>query len=220
MIAPEGVRSDPGSACIRRPRSAPRCAHRHGRFRTYARLLSLRLPAAAILTGDAEIAQDYAISRIRTKTHEGCAYIKLGKRANATIRQLGYPTKNALKHWYREFARGDDLSAGYVRTIQQYSDEQKRIAVEHCLENGRCLAWTNKALGYPGREKLRAWIDEYQPGQAASSHRQLKRYHQIGAAQANGCGRSVLGRKSFVSAELQRCVNGVRQRPQFALAAP
>ena len=36
-------------------------------------------------------------------------YIKLGKRANAAIRQLGYPTKNALKHWYREFARGNDL---------------------------------------------------------------------------------------------------------------
>lgn len=37
-------------------------------------------------------------------------YIKLGKRANAAIRQLGYPTKNALKHWHRELARGNDLS--------------------------------------------------------------------------------------------------------------
>lgn len=26
-------------------------------------------------------------------------YIKLGKRVRATIRQLGYPTKNALKAW-------------------------------------------------------------------------------------------------------------------------
>ena len=97
-------------------------------------------------------------------------YIKLGKRANGTIRQLGYPTKNALKHWYREFARGDDLSAGYVRTKQRYSDEQKRIAVEHYLDNGRCLAWTVKALGYPGREKLSAWIDEYQPGDRRRVH--------------------------------------------------
>ena len=97
-------------------------------------------------------------------------YIKLGKRANATIRQLGYPTKNALKHWYREFAGGDDLSAGYVRTKQRYSDEQKRVAVEHYLENGRCLAWTIKALGYPGREKLSAWIDEYQPGDRRRVH--------------------------------------------------
>mgnify|MGYP001339380661 FL=1 len=30
-------------------------------------------------------------------------YIKLGKRIGLTIRQLGYPTKNALKTWYREY---------------------------------------------------------------------------------------------------------------------
>ena len=29
-------------------------------------------------------------------------YIKLGKRVGLTIRQLGYPTENALKGWYRE----------------------------------------------------------------------------------------------------------------------
>jgi transposase-like protein len=29
-------------------------------------------------------------------------YIKLGKRIAATIHQLGYPTKNALKSWHRE----------------------------------------------------------------------------------------------------------------------
>jgi transposase-like protein len=32
-------------------------------------------------------------------------YIKLGKRAQATIRELGYPTKNALKGWHREYQR-------------------------------------------------------------------------------------------------------------------
>jgi len=30
-------------------------------------------------------------------------YIRLGRRLNATIRQLGYPTKNALRDWYREY---------------------------------------------------------------------------------------------------------------------
>lgn len=29
-------------------------------------------------------------------------YIKLGKRVRATIRELGYPTKNTLMGWYRE----------------------------------------------------------------------------------------------------------------------
>ena len=31
-------------------------------------------------------------------------YIKLGRRVAVTIRQLGYPTKNALKSWHREVA--------------------------------------------------------------------------------------------------------------------
>jgi putative transposase len=35
--------------------------------------------------------------------------IKLGKRTGATIRQLGYPTKNALKSWYREYEQSRDL---------------------------------------------------------------------------------------------------------------
>lgn len=42
-------------------------------------------------------------------------YIKLGKRVGLTIRQLGYPTKNALKSWYREYEQRLDLPAGYVR---------------------------------------------------------------------------------------------------------
>jgi len=38
-------------------------------------------------------------------------YMKLGKRTGATIRQLGYPTKNALKSWHREFEQTKDLPA-------------------------------------------------------------------------------------------------------------
>jgi transposase-like protein len=36
-------------------------------------------------------------------------YIRLGKRLNATIRQLGNPTKNALRGWYREYEQQLDL---------------------------------------------------------------------------------------------------------------
>lgn len=35
-------------------------------------------------------------------------YIKLGKRIAPTIRQLGYPTKNSHKDWYREYERHHD----------------------------------------------------------------------------------------------------------------
>ena len=78
-------------------------------------------------------------------------YIKLGKRAAATVRQLGYPTKNALKSWHREFERRHDLPLGCVRLKWQYSDDQKRLAVEHYLTHDLCIAATRTALGYPCR---------------------------------------------------------------------
>jgi transposase-like protein len=57
-------------------------------------------------------------------------YIKLGKRTALTIRQLGYPTKNALKSWYREYEQRLDLRGGYVRR-PRYSQAQKERAVQH-----------------------------------------------------------------------------------------
>ncbi|MBG6078167.1 transposase-like protein [Polaromonas sp. CG_9.11] len=90
-------------------------------------------------------------------------YIKLGKRTGATIRQLGYPTKNALKSWHREYEQGRDLPVGYVRSRPKYSKEQKNMAARHYLDHGRCLAGTLKALGYPCRETLADWVDELYP---------------------------------------------------------
>jgi transposase InsO family protein/transposase-like protein len=89
-------------------------------------------------------------------------YIKLGKRAGLTIRQLGYPTKNALKSWHREYEQRRDLPVGYVRP-PRYSQARKLRAVEHYLEHGRCLAATIRALGYPSRTLLSAWVQELRP---------------------------------------------------------
>ena len=41
-------------------------------------------------------------------------YIKFGKRMRTTIRQLGYPTKNAFKGWHREFERQLEPAQGYA----------------------------------------------------------------------------------------------------------
>ncbi|MGF6546370.1 IS3 family transposase [Paraburkholderia youngii] len=90
-------------------------------------------------------------------------YLKLGKRIGATIRQLGYPTKNSLKAWHREYEQYHDLRAGYVRSRPRYSDEQKKVAVDHYLSHGRCAAAILRALGYPSRETLAAWIEELCP---------------------------------------------------------
>lgn len=90
-------------------------------------------------------------------------YIKLGKRTGATIRQLGYPTKNVLKSWHREYEQGHDLPVGYARSKPKYSNEQKKVAAQHYLDHGRCLVGTLTALGYPCRETLAAWIDAQYP---------------------------------------------------------
>ena len=89
-------------------------------------------------------------------------YIKLGKRVGPTIRQLGYPTENALKGWYREYEERGHLPAGYARP-PRYSQAQKDRAVEHYLEHGRCIASTIKALGYPSRDLLSAWLGQVYP---------------------------------------------------------
>jgi putative transposase len=90
-------------------------------------------------------------------------YIKFGKRTGPTIRQLGYPTKNSLKGWYREHERGRDLRAGYARATQKYSVQQIQTAVQHYLDHDRCIASTIRALGYPCRQVLTGWVDELHP---------------------------------------------------------
>ena len=90
-------------------------------------------------------------------------YIKLGKRVRATIRQLGYPTKNALKGWHREYEQRLDLPVGYAGRVPKYSQAQKEAAVEHYIAHDRCIAATMRALGYPGRGTLTAWVLEALP---------------------------------------------------------
>jgi len=90
-------------------------------------------------------------------------YIRLGKRVRATILQLGYPTKNALKGWHREYEKRLDLPVGFALRGPKYSQAQKQAAVEYYVTHGRCIAGTMRALGYPGRGTLTAWVREALP---------------------------------------------------------
>lgn len=90
-------------------------------------------------------------------------YITLGKRVRPTVRQLGYPTKNALKGWCREYEQRLDLAVVYAGREAKYSQAQKEAAVEHYLSHDRCIAATMRALGYPGRGTLTAWVREALP---------------------------------------------------------
>lgn len=75
-------------------------------------------------------------------------YIKLGKRLTAIIRQLGDSTKNSLKGRYREYEQNRDLQVDEARPMQKYSAEQMQVAVQHYLDDDRCIALTMRALGY------------------------------------------------------------------------
>jgi transposase InsO family protein/transposase-like protein len=90
-------------------------------------------------------------------------YIKLGKRVRATIRQLGYPTKNALKGWCHEYEQRLDLPLCCKVRAPKFTQEQKEAAVEHYRTHDRCIAATMRALGYPGRGTLTAWVREASP---------------------------------------------------------
>ena len=90
-------------------------------------------------------------------------YLKLGKRLGVTIRQLGYPTKNTLIGWYREFIAKQSLRAGYTRARDRYTVVQKQHAVQHYLDHGRCIAFTLRVLGYPSRATFSKWLDERHP---------------------------------------------------------
>lgn len=65
---------------------------------------------------------------------------------------------NALRSWHRDYERRSDLPKGYARSKPKYSQEQKEVAVRHYLDHGSCIAFTIRALGYPGRDSLRSWM--------------------------------------------------------------
>jgi len=84
-------------------------------------------------------------------------YIKLGKRVRAAIVQVGYPTKNALKGWHREYEKRLDLPVGFALRAPKCTQAQKEAAVEHYLTHDRCISATKRALSYPGRGTLTTW---------------------------------------------------------------
>lgn len=56
-----------------------------------------------------------------------------------------------------------ELHQEYRKKLK-YSEEQKRTAVNHYFEYGKCYARTIRMLGYPNREPLRQWCEELAPG--------------------------------------------------------
>jgi putative transposase len=90
-------------------------------------------------------------------------YIERGLSAADTIRELGYPSRQTLWRWYREYKAAGELHKRYRRQ-HGHTPEEMQAAVDYCLSHGRNISRTLKDLGYPSRVWLVKWIDELAPG--------------------------------------------------------
>lgn len=86
---------------------------------------------------------------IRRSNARSAAVHQAGQASRGHHSPAGLPTKNSLKGWHREYKQDRDLKPVLVRA-PKFTEEQKARAVEHYLTHGRCVAFTIKALGYPG----------------------------------------------------------------------
>src|SRR5690625_1499614 len=80
----------------------------------------------------------------------------------AAINELGYPSRGALRHWVEEYKGHGDVKKEITRR-PKYTDKEKRKAVNHYLEFGKCYSRTCKMLGYPSRALLTQWAKELVP---------------------------------------------------------
>ena len=117
-------------------------------------------------------------------------YERYGHSAADVIRELGYPSRGALRIWYRDWLeeRRTGIPSGRGERYARYTDEQKHAAVEHYLTHGRRLSRTMRQLGYPSHEVLAAWI-----GRAGARGARERTRPGGGQGQAHGGG--ALGRR-------------------------
>ncbi|WP_420864834.1 IS3 family transposase, partial [Lacticaseibacillus manihotivorans] len=72
------------------------------------------------------------------------------------LRELGYPSRSALKLWVRQYAK--DPHVFEIRNRGKYSKEQQTTAVNYYFEHGRSSARAVRTLGFPSRSLLDLWV--------------------------------------------------------------
>src|SRR5690625_2996165 len=80
----------------------------------------------------------------------------------AVINELGYPSRMALRNWVGEYKGYGDVKKELTRR-SKYTNKEKRKAVNHYLEFGKCYSRTCRMLGYPSRALLTQWVKELAP---------------------------------------------------------
>ena len=95
-------------------------------------------------------------------------YIKYNKKSSTVRRELGYPTKNALRNWYKDYIANGEKIINNKKRKPKYTKKERDIAVKYYLEHGRNISDTVKYLGYPCRSVLSNWIVEDVPNHKIS----------------------------------------------------
>ena len=78
-------------------------------------------------------------------------YVKYECCAADVIRELGYPSREALRMWHRDWLdeQGTGVSSQRGERYARYTEEQKRASVDHYLTHGRRASRTMRQMGYP-----------------------------------------------------------------------
>ncbi|OZG66630.1 integrase, partial [Bifidobacterium hapali] len=99
-------------------------------------------------------------------------YVRYECCAADVIRELGYPSREALRMWHHDWLEEQRTGVPSSRgeRYARYTAEQKRAAVDHYLTHGRRASRTIRRLGYPSKTLLAAWIDELAPGERRLCH--------------------------------------------------
>ena len=93
-------------------------------------------------------------------------YIKFDLSAADTVAELGYPTRQSLKAWYKDYLEHGEIRPPKRQRDPKFTLEMRQAAVDYYLAHGKSLARTMRKMGYPAsREYLCDWIDGLAPGQ-------------------------------------------------------
>lgn len=92
-------------------------------------------------------------------------FIKHGCIATAVAGESGYPSRGLPCTWHRQYQELGEKAL--ANSAPRYDDGEKRVAVEHHLGHGRCLARTMRMPGYPkSGEPPSSWVRGPEPGRA------------------------------------------------------
>ena len=62
---------------------------------------------------------------------------------STVLRELGYPSRQGLIKWYKEYIEYGDLHKESRRGRgKSYSDKERNTAINYYLEHGKCIAKT------------------------------------------------------------------------------